>query len=187
MTSVSNSGMTDEQNRWFYIIVAILICLSAAVTIPLLKKANDDEKQPGIYAYKAGHYDLAIQELSAYEQQHPVRKEKDLLTGKSYRSYHYLGLAYLKTHRYNEAIQVFSYFGNAEAFYNIGRAHEGEENYTQARADFNKSMQMEHENSNYKNIDLALIANCQRHIAEIDNITASKTRPAQAASAGETK
>ncbi len=157
------------------IIVGVIlfgVILPIAIILPAV---NQQEKRAtdlvGIRDYKAGHYDAAIRELTAYSKAHPLSAEHGLFAEKPQYAQHYLGLALLKQHRYNEAVSVFrvyaQYAASDEKYYLLGTALFYSGNKREARTEFRKTIDDEMQEPS-RGRDERLITSSEEWIAKID-------------------
>lgn len=142
--------------------------LPAAIILPWASHSDYEAQNiAGIRDYKAGHYDVAIQELNVYLKVYPLVLREHIHTqGKSDYAEHYLGLALMKQHRYLEAGDAFRIYAHcsdgADGNYMQGEALLDNGNKAEARTAFELAIQ--NDESRYRN----LTWKSQQMIAKID-------------------
>ena len=146
------------------------VILPAAIILPLTTRQRRQEQNiAGIRDFKAGHYDVAIQELNAYLNAHPLLPEQPF--GTSDYAEEYLGLALLKQRHYPEAESAFRIYARCsagnEGGYWLGVALSRDGKKTEARAKFQEVISNEM-GQGAGTRDEALVNACQERLDEMD-------------------
>lgn len=164
----------EKINKILLGIVVFGVVLPIAIIMPLTSRQDhDDQNIAGIRDYKAGHYDVAIQELNGYLKIHPlVFKNYFHFYGTSNYAEKYLGLALMKQHRYREAIDAFRIYahcsGGNEGNYLMGLALFRNGNKAEARAKFQEVVDSEMGNG-MSTRNEALVTYSEKMLDQIDH------------------
>jgi len=164
----------EKINKILLGIVVFGVVLPIAIIMPLTsRQEHDDQNIAGIRDYKAGRYDVAIEELNAYLKVHPlVFKNYVHFDGTSDYAEKDLGLALLKQHRYPEAESAFRIYARCsagdEGSYWLGVALFRDGNKTEARAKFQVVINNEM-GQGMSTRDEALVNACYKRLNEMDH------------------
>jgi len=161
----------EKSNKIALGIFVFGVVLPAAIILPLTThKSYEDQNIAGIRDYKAGRYDVAIEELNAYLKVHPLVLKEPF--GTSDYAEKDLGLALMKQHRYPEAESAFRIYSRCsagdEGSYWLGVALFRDGNKTEARAKFQVVINNEM-GQGMSTRDEALVNACYKRLNEMDH------------------
>ena len=152
------------------LISVLLFAVPMLTLLGLGLKYDQDHNLSGIVDYKAGRNQEAIQELQGYLKDHPCTMSYSMVNGKPQLARKYLGLAYLKAHQDQQAVEVFKdpCIGSSNSQYSLGVALLRLGKLQEARAAFTQCIDMEAGGGKFT--DAKLMRDADAEIAKIDKL-----------------